>query len=69
MKDSLTWAFSREKRQQRNNFDLARSVHCSEYDAIPKPLDRKTNEPIQPAGKYTVDLEPDHFTEEKSVQY
>ena len=59
--------YQREKKRLRNHFDLAHSVHCSEYELIPKPLDRRTSEPIYPAHNFMVDLEPDHFTEEKSV--
>ncbi len=56
----------REKRQQRSTFDLQKSVHEAEYRQVKRPIDSQTKEPIEPAHKFEVSLEPDNFTDEKS---
>jgi arginyl-tRNA---protein transferase len=33
---------------------------------VKRPIDKETKEPIEPAHKFEVTLEPDTFTEEKS---
>lgn len=48
---------SREKARQRNSFDLAGAVHESEYVNVKRPP--------EPAHRFEVTLEPDHFTQEK----
>lgn len=55
------------KRRRRDHFDLSESVHASEYSNVKRPVDPRTNEPIEPAHKFEVILEPDNFTEEKSA--
>lgn len=36
---------------------------------VKRPIDKETKEPIEPAHRFEVILEPDIFTEEKSVFY
>ena len=57
--------FFREKRRRKNHFDTCKAVHESEYERVGKPIDTRTNAPIEPAHKFEVTLEPDKFTEEK----
>lgn len=57
----------REKKRRRNRFDLADAVHESEHQHVKRPTDTRTQEQIEPAHKFEVILEPDKFTEEKSV--
>ena len=57
--------FDREKRRRRNNFDVCQAVHESEYCFLRRPIDNRVKEPIEPAHKFEVALEPDDFTEEK----
>lgn len=64
---SLLSPIRREKKRNKNNFDLRRSVQKSEYEFIKRPTDTKTNTPIEPAHKFETYLEPDNFTEEKSA--
>ncbi|KAL6717494.1 Arginyl-tRNA--protein transferase 1 [Lecanora helva] len=54
-----------EKRHQKNHFNLCEVVHSSEYQNVKKPIDTRTDEPIEPAHNFEVSLEPDNFTEEK----
>lgn len=56
----------REKKRQKNTFDLNASVHESEYNFIQKPIDPKIKVPIEPAHRFEVNIEPDSFTQEKS---
>ena len=57
----------REKRHRKNHFEVCKAVHESEYQEVKRPLDTRTKKPIKPAHKFEVALEPDNFTEEKSV--
>ena len=57
----------REKKRRRNLFDVCLAVHESEYTRVKRPVDTRTKEPIEPAHRFEVTLEPDTFTEEKSV--
>jgi arginine-tRNA-protein transferase len=61
----LTHALSREKKTQRDIFDLKTSVHKSEYSNLKRPINPKTKKQIEPAHKFEVTVEPDNFTEEK----
>ncbi|KAL9640229.1 MAG: hypothetical protein Q9164_000416 [Protoblastenia rupestris] len=56
---------TREKRKQRNTFELCRSVHEAEYANVKRPIDLRTKEPIEPARKFEVNLEADSYTAEK----
>ena len=60
---------SREKKRRRNHFELGDSIHEAEYGRIKRPVDRGTKEPIEPAHRFGVTLEPDECTDEKSVPY
>lgn len=53
------------KKQHRDKFDVADAVHKAEYDRIPKPVGRKSGQPIEPAHKFEVNLEADSCTKEK----
>lgn len=53
------------KRQKRDKFDLLDAVHRAEYSHVPKPVGKKTKQPIEPAHKFEVTLEPDSCTKEK----
>ena len=57
----------REKKRRRNHFHLNECTHEAEYQNIKRPVDPRTNEPIEPAHRYEVTLEPDDFTDEKSA--
>jgi len=57
----------REKSRRKNRFDLSDAVHESEYQHVQRPIDSRIQEPIEPAHRFEVTLEPDEFTEEKSV--
>jgi hypothetical protein len=59
----------REKKAQRNRFDLQLSVHKSEYCNIKRPIDPSTNTPLEPAHKFEVNLEPDRYSKEKSASH
>ena len=50
---------AREKRRQRTTFDLETSVHGCEYPQLDRPP--------EPDHRFEVSLEPDDFSEEKSV--
>jgi len=50
---------TREKRKQKNGFDLAESVHEPEYCTI------RSRIPPEPAHKFEVTLEPSSFSDEK----
>ena len=52
---------TREKRRQRTTFDLETSVHSCEYSRLDRPP--------EPDHRFEVSLEPDNFSEEKSVLY
>lgn len=68
MYQSFTYCYDviREKKRGRTIFDLSKSVHSSEYDNIPRPMDTNTKEPIEPAHRFEVNIEPDDITDEKS---
>lgn len=53
----------REKKRRKNTFDVCEAVHECEY--VRRPIDTRTEEPVEPAHKFEVALEPDTFTEEK----
>ena len=53
------------KRQKRDKFDVVEAVHGAEYDRLPRPTDKKTKQPIEPAHKLEVSLEADSCTKEK----
>ncbi|KAL8630826.1 hypothetical protein Q9189_003495 [Teloschistes chrysophthalmus] len=55
----------REKHWRRNHFDLCTAIHETESPCVPKPIDPRVREPIKPAYRFDVSLEPDIFTEEK----
>ncbi len=57
----------REKKRRKNHFHVCQAVHESEYQRVERPTDTRTNEPIKPAHRFEVTLEPDSFTEEKCV--
>ena len=57
----------REKKRRKNRFDLSDAVHESEYQHVKRPIDTRIQRQIEPAHKFEVTLEPDNFTEEKSV--
>ncbi|KAL9586221.1 MAG: hypothetical protein Q9212_001046 [Teloschistes hypoglaucus] len=54
-----------EKHWRRNHFDLCTAIHETESPCVPKPIDPRVREPIKPAYRFDVSLEPDIFTEEK----
>lgn len=54
-----------EKRRRKTTFDLEASVHASEYPSLERPLDPRTKQRAEPAHKFEIDLEFDHFSEEK----
>ncbi|KAI9733590.1 MAG: Arginyl-tRNA--protein transferase 1 [Cirrosporium novae-zelandiae] len=54
-----------EKRFRKQNFDPVHEIHRCEYDGLKRPVDPKTKQPIEPAHRFEVTLEPDEFTEEK----
>lgn len=56
-----------EKRRRRNCFSLNETVLGCEYITVKKPVDKRTKEPIEPAHKFEVTLEPDLFTQEKLI--
>ncbi|KAL8738128.1 MAG: hypothetical protein Q9181_001034 [Wetmoreana brouardii] len=53
------------KRWRKNHFGLQTAVHETESIRVPRPVDPKDEEPIQPAHQFEVLLESDYFTEEK----
>lgn len=53
------------KRARRDKFDVVDAVHKAEYNIVPKPVGKKTRQPIEPAHKFEVTLEPDSCTKEK----
>jgi arginyl-tRNA---protein transferase len=57
----------REKKAKRDNFDLLNEVHLAEYKNVRRPLGRKSNQPIEPAHRFEVNLEADTSTKEKLV--
>lgn len=57
----------REKKRRKTIFNLDREIEKSRYINIQRPVNPKTEEPIEPAHKFEVTLEPDSFTEEKFV--
>lgn len=57
---------SREKKRRKNVFDVCKAVHEPEYQQVKRPIDTRTEKPIEPAHKFEVTLGPDNFTEEKS---
>jgi arginyl-tRNA---protein transferase len=44
---------------------LQASVHAVEYFNVKRPIDPATKNPIEPAHKFEVSIEPDKFTKEK----
>lgn len=54
-----------EKRRRRNCFSLSETVLGCDYINVKRPVDKWTKEPIEPAHKFEVTLEPDLFTREK----
>ncbi|KAL9596162.1 MAG: hypothetical protein Q9219_005982 [cf. Caloplaca sp. 3 TL-2023] len=56
---------SRQKRWRKNHFDLHTAIHEAEFSHVERPTNPKTKEPIAPAHKFEVYLEPDNYTEEK----
>lgn len=54
-----------EKKRSRNCFSLSETLLGCEYINVKKPVDKWTKEPIEPAHKFEVTLEPDLFTKEK----
>lgn len=54
-----------EKKRRRNCFSLSETVLGCEYINVKKPVEKWTKEPIEPAHKFEVTLEPDLFTKEK----
>lgn len=54
-----------EKRRRRDCFSLSETVLGCEYINVKRPVDKRTKEPIEPAHKFEVTLEPDLFTKEK----
>ena len=54
-----------EKKRRKNTFDVYEAVHECEYRCVRRPIDTRTEEPVEPAHKFEVALEPDTFTEEK----
>lgn len=63
--EDLLTSHCRAKRKNRTVFNLTNAVHKSEYSSIPRPTEKKTKRPIEPAHKFEVTLEPDKFTKEK----
>lgn len=57
----------REKKVQRNKFNLFRAVHEAEYNNVRRPFDKQSKKLLQPKHKFEVVLEPDDFTAEKLV--
>jgi hypothetical protein len=57
----LTGAFNREKKKQKNGFDLLESIHAPEFAT----LEAKGHIPPEPAHKFEVTLECASFSEEK----
>ena len=57
----------REKRRNRNTFELCKAVHNPEYENIKRPIDTRTKSSIEPAHIFEVTLEPDDYTKEKFV--
>ncbi|MCJ1246314.1 Arginyl-tRNA--protein transferase 1 [Trapelia coarctata] len=54
-----------EKKRRRNKFETCEAIHEAEYKNIKRPVHPKTQRPIEPAHKFEITLEPDHFTKEK----
>jgi hypothetical protein len=68
---SAVWAstkFDREKRQNRDKFDLKKAIHCAEYSKLKRPKGKKSGQRIEPAHKFEVNLEADSSTKEKCIQ-
>lgn len=57
----------REKRQNRDVFNVQEAVHRSEYTIIKRPKG-KSGKPIEPTNKFEVNLESDSFSKEKYSQ-
>lgn len=55
----------REKRKNRDKFDLLSAVHRAEYSLVQRPRNKNTDKPIEPAHKFEVSLEGDSCTKEK----
>lgn len=53
------------KRENRDRFDVVEAVHKAEYGRLSKPVGKKSNQPIEPAHKFEVSLEPDSCNKEK----
>ena len=60
--------FCRVKTRRRNHFDLVDRVHEGEYGFLQRLADPKTGERIEPEHSFEINLEADHFTEEKYVR-
>lgn len=53
------------KRAKRDKFEVVDAAHKAEYNVLPRPVGKKTQQPIEPAHKFEVTLEPDTCTKEK----
>ena len=58
---------SREKKDLASRYELRQKIHEAEYAQVKKPIDTRNKEPIQPAYRFEVNIEPNSFTPEKSV--
>ena len=56
---------SRQKKARRDKFDLLDAVHRAEYSSVKRPVGKRSGEPIEPAHKLEINLEPDSLTKEK----
>jgi arginine-tRNA-protein transferase len=56
---------SREKKRRRNHFNLRDSIYEPEYKNVKRPIHPRTKDPIEPAHRFEITLEPDEFTNEK----
>ncbi|KAH8699297.1 arginine-tRNA-protein transferase 1 [Talaromyces proteolyticus] len=54
-----------EKKRAKQEFDLVKAVHASEYSSLQRPLDPKTKRPIEPAHKFEVTIEGDSVSQRK----
>ncbi|KAL8698956.1 MAG: hypothetical protein Q9201_006285 [Fulgogasparrea decipioides] len=63
--DLIDRGWRRDKKWRKNHFDFYTAVHETESIRVPRPVDPRDKEPIQPAHQFEVLLEPDSFTEEK----
>lgn len=62
----LSWLL-RDKKRRKNKFDLCEAVREVEYPYVKRPVDTRIGQAIEPDHNFAVTLEPDKFTEEKSV--